>query len=113
MYSLITIILFFVYLWGLGFSATYFVKKAEDFWERHLMNLGIGLGVFAILSIILNFLHIPLDWKIFLILSLIIPIYDLIQRIKKKELSLPASFNFSNFKLTLPLVSGQISASFL
>src|SRR3989344_1865437 len=100
MYSLITIILFFVYLWGLGFSATYFVKKAEDFWERHLMNLGIGLGVFAILSIILNFLHIPLDWKIFLILSLIIPIYDLIQRIKKKELSLPASFNFSNFKLT-------------
>ncbi|MDP3698756.1 MAG: hypothetical protein Q8R47_04150 [Nanoarchaeota archaeon] len=39
------------------------------------MNIGIGLGVFAILSIIINFFRIPLDWKIFLLLSLIVPLY--------------------------------------
>ncbi len=72
--SIITIILFFIYTWGLGFTATYFLKKSENFLERTIMNIGIGLGVFPILSILLNFLHIPLDWRIFLLLSLIGPI---------------------------------------
>jgi len=94
MVSIITIILFFLYTWGLGFTVTYFVKQSENTLERHLMNIGIGLGVFAILSIILNFFRVPLDWKIFLVLSLIIPVYDLIKKYKNKQLSFP------NFKLT-------------
>src|SRR3989344_4856342 len=76
MISIATILLFFIYLWGLGFSLTYLIRsKAPDFWERHIMNLGIGLGTFAILSIIINFFRIPLDWKIFLLLSLLVPLY--------------------------------------
>lgn len=76
MISSATILLFFIYLWGLGFSLTYFIRsKSADFWERHIMNLGIGLGTFAILSIIINFFRIPLDWKLFLLLSLIVPLY--------------------------------------
>lgn len=77
MTSISTIILFFIYLWGLGFTATYWSKKPEDFLERNLVYIAIGLAVFPILAIILNFLHIPLDWKIFLALSLIIPLYNL------------------------------------
>jgi hypothetical protein len=91
MASIITIILFFIYLWGLGFTATYFVKRLENFWEQQLLNLGIGLGIFPILAVLLNFLHIPLDWKIFLVLSLIFPIYILFKRAQKKTLRISQS----------------------
>ena len=93
MISIITILLFFIYLWGLGFSLTYFVylKSATkpEFIERHIMNLGIGLGVFAILSIIINFFRIPLDWKIFLLLSIIIPLYACFKEFKSRGFTLP------------------------
>jgi len=79
--ELVSLILFFVYLYGFGFAATSFLKKAENlaenFWERNIMRLGIGVAVFALVGIILNFLRIPLDWKIFLFLSLIAPGYYL------------------------------------
>jgi len=86
MASILTIFLFFIYTWGLGFSVTYFHKKAENFFERNLMHIGIGLGVFAILSIIINLFRIPLDWKLFLVLSLIVPAYDLY---KNKKINIP------------------------
>jgi hypothetical protein len=86
MASIITIILFFVYTWGLGFSATYWLRKSANFLERTIMNIGLGLGVFAILSIILNTLSVPLDWRIFLLISLIIPGYHLY---KAKKISKP------------------------
>lgn len=89
MTSIITIFLFFIYSWGLGFTATYFVKKSNNWLERNLMNLGIGLGVFAILSVILNFFHVPLDWKIFVILSLIVPFCHSFKEINKKIFSFP------------------------
>jgi len=43
------------------------------------MRLGVGLGVFPILSMIFNLLHIPLDWRIFLLVSLIFPAYVLVK----------------------------------
>ncbi len=84
MISIVTIILFFIYLWGLGFTATYFLRKPEHFWERQFLNLGIGLGILPILSILLNFLHIPLDWRIFLLLSMAFPIYRIIRSLQAK-----------------------------
>ncbi len=89
MISITTIILFFIYTWGLGFTATYWLKQSDNFWERLFINIGLGLGVFAILSVILNFAHIPLDWKIFLVLSIILPIYDLSKKIKNKQMRMP------------------------
>ena len=86
--SFVTIILFFIYLWGLGFTGTYKLKKPENFFERNLMYLGIGLGIFSFLSIVLNFLHIPLDWKVFLLLSTAFPIYLLIKKFIKDKQSL-------------------------
>ncbi len=96
MISIITILLFFIYLWSFGFSLTYFIylKSATKpgFAERHIMNMGIGLGFFAILSIILNFFRIPLDWKIFLLLSLIVPMYAVFKMFKQNGLKLPTKF---------------------
>jgi hypothetical protein len=91
MISIPTIILFFVYTWGLGYSVTYFIKKKYTGLEEHLMNIGIGLGVFSILSIIMNTLGIPLDWKYFLILSMILPAYTLCKNYDE----------FKDFKLNL------------
>ncbi len=81
--ELLSLILFFIYLYGFGFAATSFLKKeeapvenpSENFLERNIMRLGIGVAVFALVGVILNFLRIPLDSRIFLFLSLIAPGY--------------------------------------
>ena len=58
------------------------------------MRIGIGLGVFPVLGITLGLLRIPLDWRIFLLLSIIIPSYSLFKVFKNKKLTVP------NLKLT-------------
>jgi hypothetical protein len=89
MISLITILLFFVYTWGFGYSITKFFNNSEDFFERNLMRIGIGLGVFVVFGTLLNLLHIPLDWRFFLVLSMIVPILSLTKNIKNHNLSFP------------------------
>jgi hypothetical protein len=75
-----TILLFFAIITGLGFSVIYFFGlKFERNKERIIMCLALGLGSFPLLAIIMHLLRIPLDWRIFLLLSLIGPIYALIK----------------------------------
>ena len=87
--SIITILLFFIYTWGLGTALTLFTKNSDNFLERNIMRAGIGLGIFVVLSVLLNFLHIPLDWKIFLTLSLLGPSYLAYKQYKTKKFSFP------------------------
>jgi len=62
-------------MWGFGFSLThYLIKKFDNKLEKHLMSLGIGLGLFPITAVTLNLLRIPLHWSVFLILALIVPL---------------------------------------
>lgn len=89
MISIITIILFFLYLWGLGYTATFYLKKPENALEKLILNLAVGLGIIPILTILLNFFHIILDWKIIFVLSLAFPLYQLILKIKNKQFPLP------------------------
>lgn len=93
MISITTLILFFVYFWGLGNTALSVlkIKKQESFWERQLVYLAIGFGIFPFLSILLNFLHLPLDWKIFLALSVIYPLFSFIKFSYRTHLSKPSS----------------------
>ncbi len=100
MASIITIILFFVYLWGLGFTATYFVKRKDKGFEGFFVNIAIGLGVFPILAVFLNFLRIPLDWRIFLFLSLAFPLYQLYKKYVSSKKENKSLLNFSSLKLT-------------
>ncbi len=60
------------------------------------MYLGVGLGVYSLLVIILNWIHVPLNWFIFLILSLIVPVVYLVKSLKKEEIN----FDTKMFKLT-------------
>ena len=87
--SVTTILLFFIYTYGLGFTITHFLKNSNNFLERNLIRVGIGIGAFVFLGIFLNLLKIPLDWKIFLVLSLIYPLFVLFKKIKLNELKKP------------------------
>jgi hypothetical protein len=85
---IITILLFFVYMYGLGFSLTFFLKNSSNSFERYLMRIAIGIGIFTILSTFFALLKIPLNWWLFLLLSLItLLIYFLRQG--KKHFSIP------------------------
>jgi hypothetical protein len=98
--SILTILLFFIYTWGLGFSALHFVKKPENFLERQFLAIAIGLGIIPILLILMNLLHIPLDWKILFVLSLIFPMFILFKRFKAKQLNVP-KFQLTKSDLTI------------
>lgn len=98
--SLITIVLFFVYIYGLGFSLTFFVKNSDDFLERNLMRIGIGLGIIPCLGIVFNILNISIDWKYFLIASMIVPLYYLANNFRKPH----PRINLSIFNICLLLI---------
>jgi hypothetical protein len=104
--SVLTVILFFLYTWGLGFTATYYLKMPISFLERLFVNIGTGLGVFAILSVVLNFFRIPLDWRIFLLLSIAFPLYILFTKRKLPKIKVTKS------DLVMLLVLGVFLISF-
>lgn len=87
--SIITIILFFVYTWGLGYGATYFFRKSENFYEKNFLRIAIGLGLLPIIVVILSVLRIGIDWKIILALSLLFPVIEIIKRLKNKASLIP------------------------
>ena len=67
-----SIAFFLIVLYGFGSSISFIAKESEDFLERHLMRFGIGLGIMPAFGFLLNLLGIPLDWRIFLIASLLV-----------------------------------------
>ena len=78
----LTIALFFIYTYGLGFSLTRIAKESDNFLERNLIRVGLGIGVMIVLGLLLNLLRIPLDWRTFLIASLIVPAYYILKNAK-------------------------------
>ncbi len=85
--SWITIILFFIYTYGLGFTITSFLNESKNAFERIVMRVGLGISAFIVLGAAINFLRLPIDWRIFLAASLIYPSIWLIRNSGK--ISLP------------------------
>ncbi len=77
--SIATICLFFIYTYGLGFSMDFFLKGKYHSFERHSLRLGLGLAAFSFIGVLFGLIGIPLDWRLFLALSLAIPVYSLIK----------------------------------
>jgi len=111
--NLFTILLFFVYSWGFGYSITRFFKQNENVLEKHIMNLGIGLASIPFFGVLINIIRIPLDWRIILVLSLILPLYDLFtgKFSFPKKFKLKKSDLFIIFALIIFLASLYIYAS--
>lgn len=91
----LTIALFFIYTYGLGFSLAKAAKESENFLERNLMRIGIGLGAMIVLGLVLNIINIPIDWRIFLAASTAFPLFYLLKNFK----SIVGNFRL-NFKIT-------------
>ncbi len=83
--SIITVILFFLYTYGFGFTALYLlrIKQSEDAVERQIMRIGIGICVFIVVAVLLNLLNIPLHWIIFLLLSNALVAYTAVKERKQ------------------------------
>lgn len=84
--SFLTIILFFIYTYGLGFSIAKLAQESGNFLERNLMRIGIGLALMIVLGLLLNLVKVPLDWRIFLALSAIIPLFYLLRNVRNAKL---------------------------
>ena len=102
--DILTIILFFIYTWGFGYTATFFFKNSENFLERNLMRIGIGIAGLVVASLLLNLLHIPIDWKIVLALSLIAPLYGLFRAVKSKNFNIDVKLTKSNIAIAIVIV---------
>lgn len=103
--SPISVLLFFIYAYGLGFTATKFVKHAEGL-EKHLMRIGIGLGIIPVLIVLIGFLRIPVDWKIFLAVAVIPMLFFIIKEYKTYKIK------FALKKSELPVILMLIIFSF-
>jgi hypothetical protein len=95
--SIITILLFLVYTIGLGHGLFLLSKlKIDDFLERITIKLGLGLCTFIVLGVFFNLIRIPLDWRLFLLLSLIGPGYSIIKNPKMPKIELPKKLKKSH-----------------
>jgi hypothetical protein len=85
---------FFIVTIGLGFLIDLIIKEWKaDFLEKLIMRLGVGIAAFPLLGAILNLLHIPLDWKIFLLIS--VAIFSIAIYFRKQEILSDFKFDFS------------------
>lgn len=80
---LLSILVFAVSAFGLGYASLSIVTESTDSFERNVMRLGLGLGLFVFIGVVLNLFRVPLDWKIFLGLSVIAPCVYIFRNYKK------------------------------
>ena len=106
--SYLTIALFFIYTFCLGFTVSSFVKNSENFLERNLMRIGFGLSLLPFLALVLNIIKIPADWRIILALSLVYPIYYLFRNYNKFKIS----FKLTKTNLSIFLMLAIFAANF-
>ena len=62
-----SVIYFLVVTFSTGTLIDLFVRKWEADWlEKLVMRFGVGLAAMSVIGVILNLLHIPLDFRVFL-----------------------------------------------
>lgn len=96
--------IFFMYSFGFGFAICKFLKESDNFLERNLTRIGAGLCIMPIVGVILSILHIPVDWKIFLPVSLIYPTYYLIKNYKNFKFNPNLKFKRSDTHIFLIII---------
>ena len=81
---ILSIILFFAYTWSFGFGFSLLARESEDFLERNIMRIGIGLGSVITFGLLLNLLRIPIDWRIYLFVAILLVCLRAYIRYKKE-----------------------------
>ncbi len=98
--ELFSIIFFLIVMYGFGSSAPFIAKESEEFLERHLMRIGLGLGLMLTFGFLLNLIRIPLDWRIFLLAAVAVLAIKVIIDYRKKEL-FNVKLNFNIYALLM------------
>ncbi len=80
--------------YGIGAGLLSIVREPDDFIERNLMRFGIGLASLLTIGFILNILRIPLDYRVFIGLAVLLLAIKIWLKTKSKQL-----WNFEGFKL--------------
>ena len=104
--GIISIFLFFTFFWGFGFGLLKLLRVKEgNFLERQLMRTGIGMPAVIITAIFLNLATIPLDWRIFLVISLLGPLVYLARNYRSyKSFAFKISLQKSDLNVFLVLL---------
>ena len=72
--NFLAILFFFIYILGLGYSFSRFIR--QNTFETFIIRLGIGLGALPVVALLICRLGLPLDWRILFYLSLLLPVWD-------------------------------------
>lgn len=77
---ILSLIYFFIVCFGLGFIIDLFgFRKSDDLIKDIIIRFGIGLGIWPILGVIYNILHIPLHWITFLIPAIVLMLFGILR----------------------------------
>ncbi len=88
-------IILFVYLTlSMGYCLTFFLNWSSTSIEKIIIRLGVGLSGIITLGVLLNLLHISIDWKIFVAITTIANIIITIIHRKKITTTLAGLKNF-------------------
>lgn len=113
--ELISILFFFVLIFLIGISVKLLLRLNLE--EKIITNLfliiGLGLGVFVLLINIFNLVNIPLDFKIFLLIGVIVPLYWLIKNRKKIKLKTPKLTKELIYSIALLVILGSYLIFFM
>lgn len=102
----ISILYFFIVILGLGYALKRILnlKEFQDNIEEIIFLIGLGLSVFVLICIPLSLVKL-LYWQIFLIIALVVPVYDIFLKIQNKENII---FKFSKKELKIYAILGLI-----
>lgn len=98
---------FIIVMYGLSLNYILSLKNKLDNLEGIVIIFSLGLGVFVVLSNLLNILRVPLHWLVFLIISIIIPIYSLLKNRKLEKIKFKFSFK-KDYPILIAIVLGLI-----
>ncbi|MBW2964724.1 hypothetical protein KY363_04655 [Candidatus Woesearchaeota archaeon] len=98
----LSVLLFFLLTYLLGYSVSFFTKKSGLI-EGAVMRVGLGLCVFVVLIYVFGVLGIPLYIVYFLIVSAVVPVFLLVRRLVRQK-----SFRFKGHDGRLVLKKGQV-----
>lgn len=106
-----SILYFFVVILGLGYTLKRLLnlKGFQDVIEETIFLIGLGLSSFVLISIPLGLTRL-LYWYLFLIIALIIPVYDIFAEIKKKR---KVIFRLPKEDFKIYIILGLIALTFL
>lgn len=109
--GVLSILYFLIVTLCLGYTLLKFAPQPGNFLERNLMRIGFGMAFFIVLGFLFNLMRVPLDWKIFLFISLILPVIDILRKFKGSS-KIISSIRLTKYDLSIIIMLLLFAATF-